>query len=219
MVREPLIIMACAPDAGAPGDVRQNTEAILRRVAQAKARGAQLLVLPELCLSGSGLGNEIGFYVFDYSAEDELRVREHIQFLLDHLPKSKPGLRVKHVNLFDLVIDHLKSRNLLDRAIQMQRTQGDKTVFKALRAPLHESRLAQVFADAAQPSQHDLVLVSGVGSVWPLLRSHALLNNLHPVMGNTPLVMFYPGKYDQLTVQLFGIVESRNYYRAFKLVP
>jgi len=180
-------------------------------------------ILPKLIsdelLSGSGLGNEIGFYVFDYSAEDELRVREHIQFLLDHLPKSKPGLRVKHVNLFDLVIDPLKSRNLLDRAIQMQRTQGDKTVFKALRAPLHESRLAQVFADAAQPSQHDLVLVSGVGSVWPLLRSHALLNNLHPVMGNTPLVMFYPGKYDQLTVQLFGIVESRNYYRAFKLVP
>ena len=67
-------------------------------------------ILPKLIsdelLSGSGLGNEIGFYVFDYPAEDELRVREHIQFLLDHLPKSKPGLRVKHVNLFDLVIDY-----------------------------------------------------------------------------------------------------------------
>jgi hypothetical protein len=179
-------------------------------------------ILPKLIsdelLSGSGLGNEIGFYVFDYPAEDELRVREHIQFLLDHLPKSKPGLRVKHVDLFDLVIEYLKSRNLLDRAIQMQRTQGDEAVFKALSAPLHESRLAQVFADAAQPGQHDLVLVSGVGSVWPLLRSHALLNNLHPVMGNTPLVMFYPGKYDQLTLQLFGILASKNYYRAFKLV-
>ena len=170
-------------------------------------------------LSGSGLGNEIGFYVFDYPAEEELRIREHIQFLLDHLPKEKPGLRVKHVNLFDLVIDHLKSRNLLDRAIQMQRTEGDEAVFKALSAPLHESRLAQVFADVAQPGQHDLVLVSGVGSVWPLLRSHALLNNLHPLMGNTPLVMFYPGKYDQLTLQLFGILASKNYYRAFKLVP
>jgi hypothetical protein len=180
-------------------------------------------ILPKLIsdelLTGSGLGNEIGFYVFDYPAEDELRVREHIQFLLDHLPKSKPGLRVKHVNLFDLVVEYLKSRNLLDRAIQMQRTQGDEAVFKALSAPLHESRLAQVFADAAQPGQHDLVLVSGVGSVWPLLRSHALLNNLHPVMGNTPLVMFYPGKYDQLTLQLFGILASKNYYRAFKLVP
>lgn len=180
-------------------------------------------ILPKLfsdeLLTGSGLGNEIGFYVFDYPAEDELRVREHVQFLLDHLPKSKPGLRVKHVNLFDLVVDYLKSRNLLDRAIQMQRTQGDEAVFKALSAPLHESRLAQVFAEAAQPSQHDLVLVSGVGSVWPLLRSHTLLNNLHPVMGSTPLVMFYPGKYDQLTLQLFGILATKNYYRAFKLVP
>lgn len=180
-------------------------------------------ILPKLLsdelLSGSGLGNEIGFYVFDYPAEDELRVREQIVFLLDHLPKSKPGLRVKHVNLFDLVISHLESRNLLDRAIEMQRTKGDEAVFKALAAPLHESRLAQVFADAAQPAQHDLVLVSGVGSVWPLVRSHALLNNLHPLMGSTPLVMFYPGKYDQLTLQLFGILASKNYYRAFKLVP
>jgi len=180
-------------------------------------------ILPKLAsdelLSGSGLGNEIGFYIFDYPAEDELRVRDHIQFLLDHLPKSKNGLRVKHVNLFDLVIDHLKSRNLLDRAIQMQRTLGDEAVFKALSAPLHEKRLAQVFAEVAQPGQHDLVLVSGVGSVWPLLRSHALLNNLHPLMGNTPLVMFYPGKYDQLTLQLFGILGTKNYYRAFKLVP
>lgn len=180
-------------------------------------------ILPKLTddafLAGSGLGNEIGFYVFDYPAEDELRVREQIEFLLDHLPKSKPGLRVKHVNLFDLVINHLTSRNLLDRTIEMQRTQGDEAVFKALSAPLHEGRLAQVFADVAQPTQHDLVLVSGIGSVWPLLRSHALLNNLHPLMGNTPLVMFYPGKYDQLTLQLFGILASKNYYRAFKLVP
>jgi hypothetical protein len=180
-------------------------------------------ILPKLVsdelLSGSGLGNEIGFYIFDYPAEDELRVREHIQFLIDHLPKSKPSLRVKHVNLFDLVIDYLKSRNLLDRALEMQRTQGDDAMFKALSAPLHESRLAQVFADVAQPGQHDLVLVSGVGSVWPMLRSHALLNNLHPVMGTTPLVLFYPGKYDQLTLQLFGILGNKNYYRAFKLVP
>lgn len=180
-------------------------------------------ILPKLTseefLTGSGLGNEIAFYVFDYPPEAELRVREHIQFLVEHLPKSRPQLRVKHVNLFDLVIDYLRSRNLLDRAIEMQRAQGDEAVLKALSAPLHESRIGQVFAEVAQPNLHDLVLVSGVGSVWPLLRSHALLNNLHPVMGITPLVMFYPGKYDQLSLQLFGILESRNYYRAFKLVP
>jgi hypothetical protein len=180
-------------------------------------------ILPKLSsdelLSGSGLGNEIGIYIFDYPAEEELRVRQHIQFLVERLPKAKPGLRLKHVNLFDLVIEYLRSRNLLDRAIEMQRTQGDAALFKALKGPLHESRLATVFTEAAQPSQHDLVLLSGVGSAWPLVRSHALLNNLHPVMGSTPLVLFYPGKYDQLTLQLFGIIPGKNYYRAFKLVP
>ena len=62
-------------------------------------------ILPKLIsgelLSGSGLGNEIGFYVFDYPAEDELRVREHIQFLLDHLPKSKYlGMNLPEIMFF-----------------------------------------------------------------------------------------------------------------------
>jgi hypothetical protein len=74
------------------------------------------------------------------------------------------------------------------------------------------------FAAFAQPDQHDLVLVSGVGSVYPMLRAHTLLNNLHTVMGKTPLVLFYPGKYDRQSLKLFNRLSSDNYYRAFKLV-
>ena len=170
-------------------------------------------------LSGSGLGNEIAFYLFDYPPEAELRVRDYLRILLDHLPKQRPGLRVKHVNLFDFVLDYLKSRQLLDKAHQMQRDKGDAALRKALAGPLHESRLGALFAAVAQPDQHDLVIVSGVGSVWPLLRAHALLNNLHAVMGQTPLVMFYPGRYDGQALQLFGKLKNNNYYRAFKLVP
>ena len=170
-------------------------------------------------LSGSGLGNEIAFYLFDYPPEAELRVRDYLRILLDHLPKQRPGLRVKHVNLFDFVLDYLKSRQLLDKALQMQRDKGDAALRKALAEPLHESRLGALFAAVAQPDQHDLVIVSGVGSVWPLLRAHALLNNLHAVMGQTPLVMFYPGRYDGQALQLFGKLKNNNYYRAFKLVP
>ena len=80
-------------------------------------------------------------------------------------------------------------------------------------------KLAPVFAETAQPGKHDLVLVSGVGSVWPLLRAHSLLNNLHTVMGQTPLVLFYPGRYDGQSLRLFGKMRNNNYYRAFKLVP
>lgn len=170
-------------------------------------------------LSGSGIGNEIAFYIFDYPPEEELRVRDFIRVLLDHIPKQKPGLRVKHVNLFDFVLDYLKQRKLLDKAIQMQREKGDEALKKALAGPLHEGKLASYFAEVAQPDRHDLVILSGVGSVWPLLRSHTLLNNLHPVMGQTPLVLFYPGRYDGQSLRLFGKLRNNNYYRAFKLVP
>ena len=76
-----------------------------------------------------------------------------------------------------------------------------------------------LFEKMFQPQDQDLVLLSGVGSVWPMMRTHSLLNNLHPVMGNTPLVMFYPGKYDQKTLRLFGKIKIENYYRAFRLIP
>lgn len=170
-------------------------------------------------LAGAGIGNEIGFYIFDYPPEEELVVREHVRFLLEHIPKTKPGLKVSHVNLFDLVLSYLRSRKLLDRSIEMQREKGDEALMKALRAALHESKLAQVFEQEARPKENDLVLVSGVGSVWPLLRSHSLLNNLHPIMGETPLVLFYPGRYDGQSLRLFGKLKNNNYYRAFKLVP
>jgi hypothetical protein len=179
-------------------------------------------VLPRITsdefLAGKGLGNEIAFFIFDYPAEDELRIREHVRFLLEHIPKHKPGLRVRHINLFDLVIDHLKERNLLDRALLMQKEKGDEALLKALNAPLHETKVAQAFAQAAEPDQHDLVLVSGVGSVWPLLRAHSLLNNLQHLMGKTPLVMFYPGRYDGKHLRLFQRLKNKNYYRAFPLI-
>jgi hypothetical protein len=183
-------------------------------------------------LSGSGIGNEIAFYIFDYSPEDEIRVRDHICFLLEHIPSKKPGLRVNHVNLFDFVLDYLKSRNLLDKALQMQREKGDDALKKALAGPLHPEKLTPIFYDIAQPEQHDLVLVSGVGSVFPMLRTSSLLSNLQPIMNQTPLVMFYPGKYDQVTLRLFNklslsasfepaskLKKAEHYYRAFRLVP
>src|SRR5262249_60847136 len=125
---------------------------------------------------GSGIGNEVAFYIFDYPPEEELRVRDFLRVLLDHIPRQKPGLRVKHVNLFDFVLDYLKTRKLLDKAIQMQREKGNDALKKALAGPLHESKLGTLFAEAARPDQHDLVIVSGVGTVWPLFRTHSLLN-------------------------------------------
>lgn len=168
-------------------------------------------------LSGKGIGAEIAFYIFDYPPERELQVRDHIRSLLTRLAQKKSALRVKHIDLFDFVLDYLKNRGLLDKALKLQREKGGEALMKALAGPLHENKLAAVFAEVAPPGQHDLILLSGVGSVWPLLRSHTLLNNLHPIVGRTPLVMFYPGRYDGQSLRLFGKLKNNNYYRAFKL--
>jgi hypothetical protein len=166
----------------------------------------------------SGLGNEIGFYIFDYPPEEELIVREHVGVVLEHLVKKRPDLNVFHVDLFELIINYLKERNLLDRALRLQKEKGDAALRKALSAPLNETKVAQAFVDAAKPEEADMVIMTGVGKAWPLLRSHTLLNNLHALMEKTPLVMFYPGTYDGQGLSLFGRLEDRNYYRAFRLV-
>jgi hypothetical protein len=184
-------------------------------------------------LNGSGIGNEIAFYIFDYPPEDELRVRDYLRTLLDHIPKQKHGLRVKHIDLFDFVLDYLKSRKLLDKAIQMQRDKGDDALKRALKGPLNmKDKLIPHLCTVIQPEQQDLILLSGIGSSYPLLRTSSLLTNLQSIMGRTPLVVFYPGKYDQMTLRLFGKLrlsasfenegttkKSEHYYRAFKLVP
>ena len=180
-------------------------------------------ILPKITsdefLDAKGLGKEIAFFIFDYPAEAELQVRDRIRLLMEHIPKRRPDIKVEHINLFDFIIEYLKRRNLLEKTFELQTSKGDAFVLKQLEKILHPSKLVPLFEEMYQPQDQDLVLLSGVGSVWPLMRTHSLLNNLHPVMGSTPLVMFYPGKYDQKTLRLFGKIKNENYYRAFRLIP
>lgn len=170
-------------------------------------------------LSGRGLGNEIAFFIFDYPAEEELRVRQHIQFLTEHIPKHKPKLKLVHVNLLDFLIDYLEEEGVLDDSLAKQRKEGNEALQEALKGLLEEKTVAQRFGQVVDPNSKDLILVSGVGSVYPLIRAHTLLNNLHPIVQKAPLVMFYPGCYDEKSLRLFGRIQSDNYYRAFRLIP
>jgi len=136
------------------------------------------------------------------------------------------GLRVLHLDLLDVVLDYLKERGLLSKALAMQASKGDKAMLRALRGPLAAEKIRDFIAETYRPAEADLFLVSGVGSVWPVLRVHSLLNCLHSVIDNTPLVMFYPGSFDGTTLRLFGRFETRTskpgtnpYYRAIILIP
>lgn len=169
-------------------------------------------------LAGRGIGNEIGYYIFDYDPEQEIKVRQYIETLLDHLPRERPGLRVVHINLFELALDYLRSRNLLDKTLIMGRSEGDEALLKRISKVATAEKMRPLLVEKVRPDDHDLVLISGVGSVYPMIRAHSLLNNIQAVLSDTPVVLFYPGRYDGKAFRLFGqSTLSNNYYRAFRI--
>lgn len=171
-------------------------------------------------LSSKGLGNEIGFWIFDYPPEREQDMRDFLSdIVLPALAKRAPPMTVATINLFALVTDLLQERNLLEKAMEMQQVKGDESTLKALRAVLKEDKLAQKIAAQFDIPNLDLLILTGVGSVYPMLRTHTLLSALHPIMGNTPLLMFFPGKYDGHSLRLFNTLAEDHYYRAFPLIP
>lgn len=181
-------------------------------------------IIPKLTsrdvLENHGSGGEIGFWIFDYPPEEELTMRAFLHdVVMPALVKHQPAIRAADVNLFDLVIGLLEERKLLDKAIEMQRTQGDAKALESLRRVLKEDKLAERLVAQHHIADLDLLLMWNVGAVYPMLRTHTLLSALHAHMKDTPLVMFYPGKYDGYSLRLFSKLKDDHYYRAFRLVP
>jgi hypothetical protein len=177
-------------------------------------------------LSGEGIGNEIACYIFDYPPEYELEIRDHIEMMQSRLASHHSEVSVLHLNLLDVSMAYLERRGLLKKSLEMQTVKGDSALLKALSGPMAAEKIRDFIDEEHKPSEYDLVLLSGVGSVWPILRAHSLLNCLHTIMGNSPLVMFYPGTFDGTTLKLFSQIATttskpgtKPYYRAFTLVP
>ena len=176
------------------------------------------LISPDV-LSNQGAGGEIGFWIFDYPPEDEMAMRAWLADVIEPgLRKQVPAVRFQTVDLFQLVVDLLDERKLFDKACEMQANKGDAAVLASLRSVLKEDRLAARMTEKLDVTQLDLLIVKGVGAVYPLLRTHTLLSALHPHMRNTPLLMLYPGTYNGQSLSLFNTLSDDNYYRAFRLV-
>ena len=168
-------------------------------------------------LNNDGLGNEIGFWIFDYPAKQELVVRDYLTHLIDKLEKH--GHTFVTINIYEILVEMLASRGLLERTFSREQQTGVEAVRKTLSGPLSQKKIAEFIADKIKPESLDFVLLTGLGNAWPLVRGHELLSALQDVMGKTPLVLFYPGEYSGRDLHPFGMIDSKNYYRAFKLVP
>ena len=166
-----------------------------------------------------GLGNEVGFYIFDYSPKDEMIVRERIPFIKSKA-QSSYNINIVEIDLYEAIIEILESKGYLKKNFEMEEKKGSEFVMnatkKALRLTLSNDLLVKYIVEKSEGC--DIVFLTGVGKAWPLVRSHTILNNLHKEIEDMPLVMFFPGSYDGGTLMLFEEFKDDNYYRAFPLV-
>lgn len=168
----------------------------------------------------TGLGNEIGYYIFDYEPRYEMLVREHVRFLIQKINDGDYGFHIKEFDLYEIMLELLETKGYLEKNFKMEQVKGSEFVFnatkRALRLTEKDDLIIQYIRDRVV--RGDVVFITGVGKVWPIIRSHTVLNNLHQVLDEVPVIMFFPGVYDGLELVLFEEIKDDNYYRAFKLV-
>jgi len=187
----------------------KNIEARLEKIYKA--------ITSDKLLKGKGLGNELNYYIFDYPPQSELLVRRFISnILIKKLKNSNKGINPALIDLYDILIEILESKKVLKAAIDMEKKSGQEGLLKAIKPILKPENFTTLIKDKVKDS--NIVLLTGVGKLWPFVRSHVILNNLHTVLSDIPVILFFPGIYNKLELQLFGKLKDDNYYRAFKLV-
>ena len=173
-------------------------------------------------LKMQGLGNEIPFFICPFDpAKAEQMNREVIQPLINQL--THKGVRILRVDLYDLSIEILKERGIWEQTIQAEADISKAELKDLLQSVLDpEHHLIPAIAKKMQREDFHVMFLTGVGEVFPYIRSHTVLNNLQSAAKEKPTIMFFPGEYSQSaekgsSLNLFGRLLDDNYSRAFNI--
>lgn len=169
-------------------------------------------------LAMEGLGNEVPFFIYPYAPEIALDVAQVKKRVKNRLGNA--GVTVREINLYDLTVEILKERGVWERVLAMEPDQ-DKDDFREMLQGMLDPQLhlAPAIRAKIDDGAFDIVFLSGIGEVFPYIRSHNVLNNLQSVVTGKPMLMFFPGRYEQSatlgsSLVLFGRLKDDQYYRA-----
>ncbi len=175
----------------------------------------------ERFLAMQGLGNEVPFFICPYPPSDGIEMEHVRQRLVNNLQKQ--GIAVLTIDLYDLSVQLLQERGVWDRLQQVELTTDKSDLLETLQTLLDpQNKIAPAVRERIEAQPHDMVFLTGIGEVFPYIRSHNVLNNLQSVATATPLVMFFPGEYRHTesgssSLELFGVLHDDQYYRAFNI--
>lgn len=172
-----------------------------------------LLETPEF-LEGKGLSNEVNIRIFCYDPKDEMAVRHLVEKLsLNHTLNCN----IKEFNLYKVFLSICEDKKILDRIPAMEEKKGSNSLLTTM----HKSVTVDMFTKKIQYESHakgDVLLLTGVGEVYPFMRVHTLLNALQPLFTDMPILVMYPGKFDGSYLRLFDKFVPNPYYRAFNVL-
>lgn len=167
-------------------------------------------------IHSKGLGNEIGFYVFDYDPQYELLVRDFIKHIKKELNYPGSDRQIIEYDLFNILLEISRDKKILEMIPEMEKRKGRQKLFEAIaNVAGPDAYIAKMNHDR---QTGDVIFITGVGKVYPFMRSHNILNNLHHVFDRVPVILFFPGTYDGQSLKLFNRFNDDNYYRAFQLI-
>ena len=167
-------------------------------------------------LNKESLGGEIPFFVSAYDANQELMINNSIKLLVNKLETS--GTAVLVINLYDISCEILEEKGGMDRMFKVERKKSKTKFLRALQSSLniHDILMPKI-NEKILASNAKVYFLTGIGLVFPFIRSHNILNNLQNIAKEAPTVAFFPGGYDGHTLKLFDLLKDDNYYRAFNI--
>lgn len=173
----------------------------------------ELIQQPEF-LEGKGLSNEVNIRIFCYEPQEEMIVRHFVeQTIVDQSLKCN----LRECNLYKVFLDICDDKRITKGASSMEAKKGkDYLIQQIQRFANNKSFVEKMQYEPHMPG--DILLLTGVGEVFPFMRIHSLLEALQPVFSDIPILVMYPGKYDGRFVRLFDKMEPNPYYRAFNIV-
>lgn len=172
-------------------------------------------------LKKQGLGNEVPFFICPYRPEESVEMERLQRQLVNRLEQG--GRRILTVNLYDLSIELLDQEGDFAWLLEAEPGLSKEKLKEELQSLLDvETVIIPEFARLISEMPHDVLFISGVGEVFPYIRSHNVLNNLQSTAKDKPTVMFFPGSYTHsleagASLDLFGRLHDDKYYRAFNI--
>ena len=167
-------------------------------------------------LNKEGLGGELPFFIHSFPVIKQALVDTNIQSLIKRLQNE--GIDILEIHLYQLCVDILKKENLFEQIVNQEKNLPKQRLLRVLSGPLNiDSVVIPEIHKRLAASTAKIIFLTGIGAAFPIIRSHTILNNLQTLVGDLPLVMFFPGTYNNQSLTLFDRLKDDNYYRAHNL--